>query len=107
MFSSLRSSARLNLVFFFQLRDIFTIHPHTGCHTHDLLDCPCEGSNKPIPPDTLDNASDVLDDSDPEEVEPKEKGFVTASQIKPGELEKVDRAVSTCKEAFRIIPHSS
>jgi DNA repair and recombination protein RAD54B len=71
------------------LRDIFTIHPHTGCHTHDLLDCPCEGSNKLA----------YLDPSDPEDLgdsgehDSSRKGFIPASQINPGDMEKIDRAV--------------
>jgi DNA repair and recombination protein RAD54B len=75
---------------FTQLRDIFTIHPHTGCHTHDLLDCPCEGRNKPIPPDELDSY-DSKDGAD-EQVD-IHKGFISAHQINPGDIEKMDRAV--------------
>lgn len=65
-----------------ELRDIFRIHLDTACHTHDLLECPCQTEeyieNALTPAVDLDTAgqSDSAD-------EDLERGFVNASQLKP------------------------
>lgn len=64
------------------MRDIFRIHLDTACHTHDLLECPCQTEeyieNALTPAVDLDTAgqSDSAD-------EDLERGFVNASQLKP------------------------
>ncbi|CAL1708125.1 unnamed protein product [Somion occarium] len=74
------------------LRDIFTVHPHTACHTHDLLECPCSG-------DTTTNVSpDILESEDDNECD-EEMGFMTASQVKPRQIEKMDKAYLKQKKA--------
>lgn len=64
------------------LRDIFRIHPNTPCHTHDLLDCPCD---KPAPPVLAESCSSNEDDGDPPQ------GFLKACDLKLGAIEKMDR----------------
>lgn len=82
------ADAKLVFTMTHQLQDIFTIHPDTGCHTHDLLECPCEGSRGLIEAVEDDEAEvEDLDASDPP------KGFVPASQVLPGQIEKHDQAV--------------
>ena len=52
---------------------MFTLHV-TACNTHDLLDCPCEGSGTIVERELL---TDELEDQ-------VETGFMKASQIKIG-----------------------
>ncbi|KAF8070293.1 P-loop containing nucleoside triphosphate hydrolase protein [Lyophyllum atratum] len=68
------------------LRDIFRIDPNTPCNTHDLLECPCEGTASAALPDDVPA---VL--SDDEDIEP-EQGFVRACDVKPELSNKMDRA---------------
>lgn len=91
------------LIWVMQLRDIFTIHPNTACHTHDLLECPCEtgssGSTQTtnLWGDTDESAFDG-DNGDDE----KEMGFVSASTMDPARFEKMDQDVSSTLFAFFI-----
>ncbi|OBZ66115.1 DNA repair and recombination protein RAD54B [Grifola frondosa] len=85
------------------LRDIFTIHPETSCHTHDLLECPCEASANAESADGFDTSKTVVrakdEDSDEEAEEEKPKGFVVASQVTSEVIEKADRAYMKQKKA--------
>ncbi|VDC03609.1 unnamed protein product [Peniophora sp. CBMAI 1063] len=66
-----------------ELRDIFTVHPNTACHTHDLLDCPCDRENVHTKSGPADSGSDG---SDSEEERPAK--FISASQVNPGKADK-------------------
>ncbi|KAJ7755699.1 SNF2 family N-terminal domain-containing protein [Mycena maculata] len=77
------------------LRDIFRIHPDTGCNTHDLLECPCDGT---VIMDTAVDRSTIESDSEDNDSEEK-KGFVNASQIGPKEITKMDEAYMEKKRA--------
>ena len=78
-----------------QLRDIFRIHPDTGCNTHDLLQCPCgiendiEGSEDNDVDDAVASDSDLDGEFDIQ----RPKGFTAASQIQPEQVNKMDKAV--------------
>ncbi|KDQ57711.1 hypothetical protein JAAARDRAFT_156637 [Jaapia argillacea MUCL 33604] len=77
------------------LRDIFSIHPHTGCQTHDLLECSCgevDGGGK-------ENNISSIDEEDSDDDDVSEKGFVVASQLKPEEMNKMDKAYLKKKKA--------
>ncbi|KAJ7647498.1 SNF2 family N-terminal domain-containing protein [Roridomyces roridus] len=70
------------------LRDIFRIDPDTACNTHDLLQCPCDGTfSVPVQEEDSSNAESDSEDSDSES-----KGFINASQIRPGQINKMDKA---------------
>ncbi|RDX55621.1 hypothetical protein OH76DRAFT_1397013 [Lentinus brumalis] len=85
------------------LLDIFSVHPHTACNTHDLLECPCEASATDRPPSRIgreelekmmeDESSSDEDDEDPL------KGFMAASQVKAKDIDKVDKAYLKQKRA--------
>lgn len=83
-----------------QLRDIFRVHLNTACHTHDLLDCPCDGTQQDV--QRLDDTPN--DDNDADDDEKLEKGFVVASQIKPEQISKQDRLVGTNALSHRRVP---
>ena len=68
-----------------QLRDIFRVYADTGCNTHDLLDCSCE-ADMPL-------ASPADEDESEEEDDEERKGFLPASQVKPKDISKADKAV--------------
>ncbi|KAJ6607761.1 SNF2 family N-terminal domain-containing protein [Mycena sp. CBHHK59/15] len=79
------------------LRDIFRIHPDTPCNTHDLLECPCDGLTTLSTKDTTADETPLgcdLEDSDQEE-----KGFINASQMRPGHIEEMEKAYLTKKRA--------
>ncbi|KZT04627.1 uncharacterized protein LAESUDRAFT_727800 [Laetiporus sulphureus 93-53] len=80
------------------LRDIFTIYPHTPCHTHDLLECPCELSEGMSRPLDADLAEQLAEDEDEEDDE-KPMSFISASQVKPEQIERLDRAYMKQKKA--------
>ena len=76
-----------------KLLDIFTIHPQTACNTHDLLDCPCETSEEDGEENVLDaGIDDELSSSESEDEHPL-NGFMSASQVKPSDISKLDKAV--------------
>ncbi|KAI0335474.1 hypothetical protein GY45DRAFT_1316794 [Cubamyces sp. BRFM 1775] len=79
------------------LLDIFTIHPHTACNTHDLLDCPCEASTPEPGRVTIDELKEATSSSD--EDEDPIQGFMAASQVKPKDVNKVDKAYIKQKKA--------
>ena len=78
-----------------KLLDIFSVHPHTACNTHDLLDCPCEASNIDLSPKiSREDLRKVLDEeSSSDEDEDPMKGFMAASQVKQKDINKIDKAV--------------
>ncbi|KAG0704667.1 P-loop containing nucleoside triphosphate hydrolase protein [Suillus ampliporus] len=85
------------------LRDIFRVHPDTGCNTHDLLDCGCGADSKNILKDT-DNMANVAgnnmeNDGDDDEEDFADTGFINASQVKPRRIEKMDGAYMKKKQA--------
>ena len=78
-----------------QLRDIFTIHPNTACHTHELLECPCEEDSGETPSMGMSSkgpssgaSSDVEDEDDEDD---EDMGFIQASAVKPEHIEKLDK----------------
>ncbi|KAJ7048171.1 P-loop containing nucleoside triphosphate hydrolase protein [Mycena amicta] len=72
------------------LRDIFRVHPDTACNTHDLLACTCDGG------DHLDTEESIPDDrssdSHGEDSDVDRRGFVNASQVRPSDIAKMDKA---------------
>ncbi|KAJ7078907.1 SNF2 family N-terminal domain-containing protein [Mycena belliarum] len=54
------------------LRDIFRIHPDTTCNTHDLLECPCDGT---LVPNTTQDTDETTIKTDCDS-ESETKGFV-------------------------------
>lgn len=74
-----------------QLRDIFTIRPGTACHSHDLLDCPCDSVGTSGDNDALSIADALEDDS--RLTAGTTSGFVVASQVKIVDAPKLDKAV--------------
>lgn len=64
------------------LRDLFSVHTTTPCHTHDLIDCPCDAENSS--PDSDEDMDEGVDGSDDEE----ERGFVVASTLNPSKMSK-------------------
>jgi DNA repair and recombination protein RAD54B len=74
-----------------QLRDIFTFHPNTGCHTHELLDCPCArggAGDCDTGFDTVEEEAEMM------EIEQRMlKGFVTAASLSSEDTDAVDRSV--------------
>ncbi|KAF8170206.1 SNF2 family N-terminal domain-containing protein [Mycena galopus ATCC 62051] len=78
-----------------ELRDIFRIHPDTACNTHDLLECPCDGTVTT----REEGDGDASMESDPEDSdsEPGTKGFVNASQVRPEKIK--DKAYLEKKRA--------
>ncbi|KAJ7820313.1 hypothetical protein B0H14DRAFT_2833903 [Mycena olivaceomarginata] len=71
------------------LRDIFRIHPVTACNTQDLLECPCDGT---VTANNGDNDDAIESDFEDGDSESEKKGFVNASEIQPGEINKMDKA---------------
>ncbi|KZS98403.1 hypothetical protein SISNIDRAFT_481148 [Sistotremastrum niveocremeum HHB9708] len=74
---------------FEELRDLFTIHTETQCHTHDVLGCQCRtGSLRAsLSPEIIVNSDEeeVSEASDDE----SEPGFMPASQMDPHKADKV------------------
>ncbi|KAI0940481.1 hypothetical protein AcW1_003665 [Taiwanofungus camphoratus] len=72
------------------LRDIFTIHPHTACNTHDLLECSCCDFKESTVLSSLNDLGEELDDDN--DTGGGQTSFVVASQVKPEQIEKLDRS---------------
>jgi DNA repair and recombination protein RAD54B len=86
---------RLNLLLWLtrvQLRDIFTIRPDTACHSHDLLDCPCDRIGMSGDNDAPSTADVALEDDSRLSADTT-SGFVVASQVKIVDTPKFDKAV--------------
>ncbi|KAK7057394.1 SNF2 family N-terminal domain-containing protein [Favolaschia claudopus] len=73
------------------LRDIFRIHPDTACNTHDLLECPCDGGDAMETEEEHIDIASVESDPDLSDCGPKAKGFVNASQVRPEEINPMDK----------------
>ncbi|KAF7375992.1 hypothetical protein MSAN_00013800 [Mycena sanguinolenta] len=79
------------------VRISFRIHPNTACNTHDLLECPCDGTAA-----MNNNENDDLSiesDSEDDGFASERKGFVNAAQIQPEEIDKMDKAYMEKKRA--------
>ncbi|KAI1786543.1 P-loop containing nucleoside triphosphate hydrolase protein [Ganoderma leucocontextum] len=85
------------------LLDIFTVHPHTACNTHDLLDCLCGASQdrqeERADPVNIDELMEEAMNSSSDEDENPVKGFMSASQVKQTDINKLDRAYIKQKRA--------
>jgi hypothetical protein len=84
-----------------KLRDIFRVHPNTACHTHELLECPCDATgikararSAGADDDKDADGADSEDDFDDEERK-LVRTFQAASQLRPEDLYRVDKAVSS------------
>jgi DNA repair and recombination protein RAD54B len=87
---------------FLQLRDIFRIHPDTACNTHDLLQCSCDG----IPNsegDVGQTDADEMQQGNVDDDSESENGFVVASQVKPEQINKMDKAVAMIYSVLRRV----
>ncbi|KAK9453128.1 SNF2 family N-terminal domain-containing protein [Dipodascopsis uninucleata] len=62
-----------------ELRDIFTLHDETNCHTHDLLECKCDGCGTPHV-----NDSDSEESTEESEGSEDDIGWVSATQLLQG-----------------------
>lgn len=86
-----------------QLRDIFTIHPGTACHSHDLLDCPCDRIGTSGDDDATSTADIALEDDS--RVVDATSGFIAASQVNVADSPKLDKAVRTTSLCFEQNSH--
>ncbi|KAI5123982.1 hypothetical protein M0805_006394 [Coniferiporia weirii] len=87
------------------LRDLFTFHNRTACHTHELLGCLCihrtlgenaeEEEEEPLDDAQSDLSSEELDDMD----HPQELGFRKASLHRPEEAAVIEKALAKKKKA--------
>ena len=75
-----------------QLRDIFTIRPETACHSHDLLDCPCDHIGTPGD-NEAQSIADAAQEDDSRLTADTTSGFVVASHVKIVDSPKLDKAV--------------
>lgn len=75
------------------------MHPNTACHTHDLLDCPCDREDV--------NGLDIPegDSSDSEEEQPAK--FISASQVQPGKADTAVNLISPSSTSIVDLPLSS
>lgn len=83
-----------------QLRDIFTIRPETACHSHDLLDCPCDRIGASRDNDAPLTADAALED-DSRLTTDTMSGFVVASHVKVVDSPNLDKAVCALLFASR------
>ncbi|PCH43504.1 hypothetical protein WOLCODRAFT_164492 [Wolfiporia cocos MD-104 SS10] len=81
------------------LRDIFTVHLGTACHTHDLLECPCSSSDSAAMETSNYDESDGEGDAEGRSDDAGPMNFVMASQVKPEQVEKFDRTYIKRKKA--------
>ncbi|KAH9961299.1 P-loop containing nucleoside triphosphate hydrolase protein [Russula dissimulans] len=81
-----------------ELRDIFTIYPDTACHSHDLLDCPCDRTGTWGDDDDTSISDPTLEDDCKIDVDAP-SGFIVASQVKIVDSPKADKAYLKKKKA--------
>jgi len=81
-----------------ELRDIFTIHPGTACHSHDLLDCPCDRTET-LEDDDATSISDPVQEDDSRVEADAAPRFIVASQVKVVDSQKADKAYLKKKKA--------
>ncbi|KAI6157426.1 P-loop containing nucleoside triphosphate hydrolase protein [Pisolithus tinctorius] len=72
-----------------ELRDIFRVHPDTGCHTHALLGCGCGGRVSAF--EGADDKSE-REEISCEDAAPLVDNFVVASQLTNAHLDQMDKA---------------
>ncbi|KAK9460737.1 SNF2 family N-terminal domain-containing protein [Lipomyces oligophaga] len=65
------------------LRDLFTLHLDTKCHTHDLLGCQCDGSGKRSEHDVINDQLEVVLEDQMEE--DTDQAWISASQLLAGQ----------------------
>ncbi|KAI0093328.1 SNF2 family N-terminal domain-containing protein [Irpex rosettiformis] len=88
-----------------ELRDIFTIHANTACHTHDLLECPCRtGSSGPSSFTAAESEAEsghrsTSGSEAAEEDSEKEMGFINASAMDPAKFDRMDQEYLKQKKA--------
>ncbi|KAK9322656.1 SNF2 family N-terminal domain-containing protein [Lipomyces orientalis] len=77
-----------------ELRDIFTIYEDTACHTHDLLECNCDGTGGThIKQESVESGSDHVDGHDDDDDDDDDDGggggagagWVSATQVLQGQ----------------------
>jgi len=81
-----------------ELRDIFTIHPKTACHSHDLLDCFCDRTETSDDVDAVSMIDSSIDDGSRSNAGAA-RGFIAASQVKPVDSQQADEAYLKKKKA--------
>ncbi|OCH90260.1 hypothetical protein OBBRIDRAFT_731106 [Obba rivulosa] len=81
------------------LRDIFTVYADTPCHTHDLLECPCEASDQSGTAGMGDMQDQLTDGDEYGSDDDGPKNFVVASHLKADHTQKLDRAYRKQKKA--------
>ncbi|KAH8825104.1 P-loop containing nucleoside triphosphate hydrolase protein [Flagelloscypha sp. PMI_526] len=78
-----------------ELKDLFTFHSKTPCNTHDLLECQCMAIGKT----DMEVDSPMDEDNDYDDEDAESKGFLVASQVKPSDIQKPDKAFLQKKKA--------
>ncbi|KAG8843774.1 helicase [Tulasnella sp. 330] len=75
-----------------QLKDLFTVNSRTACHTHELLECDCEGRRRRNDSEALPDAREMNEDDETEsDLEDElQKGFVMASSV---DVEKEEKKI--------------
>ncbi|KAI9463687.1 P-loop containing nucleoside triphosphate hydrolase protein [Lactarius psammicola] len=81
-----------------ELRDIFTIHPKTACHSHDLLDCFCDRAETSDDLDAVPTIDTGIDDGNRSNARAA-PSFIAASQVKSGDSQRADKAYLKKKKA--------
>lgn len=81
-----------------ELRDIFTIHPKTACHSHDLLDCFCDRAETSDDVDAVPTIDTSIDDGITSSAGGA-PGFIAASQVKSVDSQQADKAYLKKKKA--------
>ncbi|KAK7204212.1 SNF2 family N-terminal domain-containing protein [Myxozyma melibiosi] len=64
-----------------ELRDIFKLHVDTTCHTHDLLECKCDGAGTDV---RQIKTEVIVDDESLSDDEDSDPGWMSASQLMQG-----------------------
>jgi hypothetical protein len=68
------------------------VHPFTACHTHELIECPCDRNREGSSDNIGEDRNEQTDEDSGEE---DEMSFTRASQLKPGKLNKMEKFVSS------------
>lgn len=73
------------------MRDLFTVHTHSPCHTHELLECPCSDGPTTDRPKARGEEEEAFElDSEYGTFQAK---FMSATQVDPEKLDRMDKAV--------------
>ncbi|OLL24153.1 DNA repair and recombination protein RAD54B [Neolecta irregularis DAH-3] len=79
-----------------ELRDLFTFHENTSCHTHDLLGCTCLGKGeKPIKEELQSDENDLEDEL---------LGFIPASQAIAEIMPPRNNQMNALNDYLHILP---